>query len=68
MTGDPGVYLEVRQDEDSELEGHDTVRVVTEQPGHREAPDFLELLDGEAAGPTSVLIPEPGGHHSIVET
>ena len=68
VTGDPGVDLQVGQDEHPELEGLDTVRVVAEQPRHGEAPDLLQLLDGEAAGPTSVLIPEPGGHHSIVET
>ena len=59
-TGDPGVDLQVRQDEDSHLETLNTVRVVTEQPSHREAPDLLQLLDSEAAGPTSVLVPEPG--------
>ena len=65
VTGDPGVYLEVRQHEDSHLEGLDTVRVVTEQPRHCEAPDLLQLLDSKAAGPTSVLVPEPGGSQSV---
>ena len=68
VTGDPGVYLVVRQHKDSHLEGLDTVRVVAEQPRHREAPDLLQLLDSEAAGPTSVLVPEPGGESQSVKT
>ena len=67
VAGDPRVYLEVRQDEDSELEGLDTVRVIAEQSRHREAPDLLQLLDSEAAGPASVLVPEPVSDPDVVE-
>ena len=55
----PGVNLVVGQHEGAHLDGVKPVCVVTEEPGHSVAPDLLELLQGEAAGPAPVLIPEP---------
>ena len=57
----------VRQHEDSHLDIADPVRVVTEQPRHGVLPDLGQLLDGEAAGPASVLIPEPVPLPQVVE-
>ena len=67
MAGDAGVDLVVGQDEDSHLQGVHTVRVVTDQPRHRELPDLLQLLDSEAAGPAPVLVPEPVALPDVVE-
>ena len=63
----PGVDLVVGQHEGAHLDGVESVRVVAEEPGHGVAPNFLELLQGEAAGPASVLIPEPVTLPHVVE-
>ena len=59
VAGHPGVDLVVRQDECSHLDSLNPVSVVTEQPGHGVASDLLQLLQSEATGPATILIPKP---------
>ena len=42
-----------------DLDSLDVVSVVAEEPGHGHLPDLLQLLQGEAAGPPTILIEKP---------
>merc|ERR1719250_97178 len=57
--GHPGVDLLVRQNKCMDLDSLDVVCVVAEEPGHGHLPDLLQLLQGEAAGPPTILIEKP---------
>ena len=49
----------IRKHESSHLHRLNTVGVVTQQPRHSVTSDLLQLLQGEAAWPASILVPEP---------
>ena len=58
--GHPGVDLFVWENKCMNLDGLYMVGVVAEEPGHGHLPDLLQLLQGEAAWPATILIEEPG--------
>ena len=58
LTGDAGVNLVIRQDHGINLDGVNVVAVITKHARHFDFADFAQLLNGEAAGPASVLVPK----------
>jgi len=67
FTGDSGVDLVVREHHGIHLDVLQVVTVVTEYSGQFHLSDLSELFEGEAAGPSSVLVPEPVSVTEVVE-
>lgn len=58
LTGHARVDLVIGQDHGIDLDGVDVVAVITKDTRHFDFTDLAQLLNGEAAWPTTVLVPE----------
>ena len=58
LARDPWVDLVVGKDHGVDLDALHLVGVITDDPRQLDLPDLRQLLEGEAAGPAAVLVPE----------
>ena len=67
LAGHAGVDLVIGQDHGVDLDAVHLVGVVANDSGKLDLADLGKLLQGEAAGPASVLVPEPIAESKVVE-